>query len=195
VSTLIPLVFSSGWASGVNAYLVVLVLGLADRYGDYSEIPDILGRTDVLIGAALLYVMEFVADKIPYIDSAWDTISTFVRPTVAAAIGVAVGVHQDISGLETLGLAGLGGSTALASHSVKAGSRLAVNSSPEPVSNIATSLVEDGVVVGVMLLLIHHPWVALAITATLLVLGLTLVWWLLGKVRRGWRRWKGRPIT
>lgn len=195
MSTLIPLVFSSGWASGVNAYLVVLVLGLADRYGDYSEIPDILGRTDVLIGAALLYVMEFVADKIPYIDSAWDTISTFVRPTVAAAIGVAVGVHQDISGLETLGLAGLGGSTALASHSVKAGSRLAVNSSPEPVSNIATSLVEDGVVVGVMLLLIHHPWVALAITATLLVLGLTLVWWLLGKVRRGWRRWKGRPIT
>lgn len=195
MSTLIPLVFSSGWASGVNAYLVVLVLGLADRYGDYPEIPDVLGRTDVLIGAALLYIMEFVADKIPYIDSAWDTISTFVRPTVAAAIGVAVGVHQDISGLETLGLAGLGGGTALASHSVKAGSRLAVNSSPEPVSNIATSFAEDGVVVGVMLLLIHHPWIALALTATLLVLGLTLVWWLLGKVRRGWRRWKGRPIT
>lgn len=195
MSTLIPLVFSSGWASGVNAYLVVLVLGLADRYGDYPEIPDVLGRTDVLVGAALLYVMEFVADKIPYIDSAWDTISTFVRPTVAAAIAVAVGVHQDISGLETLGLAGLGGGTALASHSVKAGSRLAVNSSPEPVSNIVTSFVEDGVVVGVMLLLIHHPWIALTITATLLVLGLTLVWWLLGKVRRGWRRWKGRPIT
>ncbi|HMU37093.1 MAG TPA: DUF4126 domain-containing protein, partial [Marmoricola sp.] len=78
MTNLIPLVFSSGWASGVNAYLVVLVLGLADRFGDFAEIPDILARTDVLIGAGLLYVMEFVADKVPYLDSAWDTISTFV---------------------------------------------------------------------------------------------------------------------
>ncbi|HRV69451.1 MAG TPA: DUF4126 domain-containing protein [Marmoricola sp.] len=195
MTNLIPLVFSSGWASGVNAYLVVLVLGLADRFGDFTEIPDILARTDVLIGAGLLYVMEFVADKVPYIDSAWDTISTFVRPTVAAAIAVAIGTHQGTSAIETIGLAGLGGGTAFASHSVKAGSRLAVNSSPEPVSNLIASLAEDGLVVCVMVLLIHHPWIALAITLTLLIAGLGLLWWLMGKIRRGWRRWKGRPIT
>jgi hypothetical protein len=195
MSTLIPLVFSSGWASGVNAYLVVLVLGLADRYGDFADIPDVLSRTDVLIGAALLYVMEFVADKIPYIDSAWDTVSTVIRPTVAAAIAIALGNQYGASSAEVLGLAGLGGGTALASHSVKAGSRLAVNSSPEPVTNTLASLAEDGVVVGVVVLLIHHPWIALAVTATLLIIGLAVTWWLFGKIRRGWRRWKGRPIT
>ncbi len=195
MSTLIPLVFSSGWASGVNAYLVVLVLGIADRYGNFADIPDALSRTDVLIGAALLYVMEFVADKIPYIDSAWDAVSTVIRPTVAAAIGIALGNQYGASSMEVLGLAGLGGGTALASHSVKASSRLAVNSSPEPVTNTLASLAEDGVVVGVMVLLIHHPWIALGITATLLIIGLGLSWWLLGKIRRGWRRWKGRPIT
>jgi len=195
MSTLIPLVFSSGWASGVNAYLVVLVLGIADRYGNFADIPDALSRTDVLIGAALLYVMEFVADKIPYIDSTWDAVSTVIRPTVAAAIGIALGNQYGASSMEVLGLAGLGGGTALASHSVKASSRLAVNSSPEPVTNTLASLAEDGVVVGVMVLLIHNPWIALGITATLLIIGLGLSWWLLGKIRRGWRRWKGRPIT
>jgi hypothetical protein len=142
MSTLIPLVFSSGWASGVNAYLVVLVLGIADRYGNFADIPDALSRTDVLIGAALLYVMEFVADKIPYIDSAWDAVST-VDPTDRGRS------HREsrwattirgILGMEVLGLAGLGGGTALASHSVKASSRLAVNSSPEPVTNTLASL-------------------------------------------------------
>ena len=77
----LALVFSSGWASGVNAYLVVLVLGLADRFGDLAEIPDALGRgRRAGVAAALMYAMEFVADKIPYVDSAWDAISTAIRP-------------------------------------------------------------------------------------------------------------------
>ena len=78
----LSLAFTGGWASGVNAYLVVLLLGIADRFGDLSEVPDVLGRWDVLTVAALLYAMEFVADKIPYVDSTWDAISTAIRPTV-----------------------------------------------------------------------------------------------------------------
>ena len=100
MSGLVPLVFSSGWASGVNAYLVVLVLGLADRIGDFAQIPDVLGKTGVLVAAGLLYAMEFVTDKIPYLDSTWDAISTFIRPTVAAAIAVVVSQGGDTSGLE-----------------------------------------------------------------------------------------------
>lgn len=190
MSTLLPLVFSSGWASGVNAYLVVLVLGLSDRFGHFGQIPDALGRTDVLVGAAVLYAVEFVADKVPVLDSTWDAISTAIRPTVAAAIALLV--SGDANSVEQAGYAVLGGGTALASHSVKAGSRLAINSSPEPLSNIGASLAEDLTVVGVIVLAIHHPWVALGVTAVLLVVGLVALGWLLGKVRRGWRRWKGR---
>jgi hypothetical protein len=188
---LVPLVFSSGWASGVNAYLVVLVLGLSDRFGHFAQIPDGLARTDVLVGAGVLFLVEFVADKIPYLDSTWDTISTVIRPTVAAALALLV--SGDATSLEQAGYAVLGGGTALASHAVKAGSRLAINTSPEPVTNIAASLGEDVTVLGVVVLAIHHPWIALVVSATLLVAGIALLVVLLKHVRRGWRRWKGRP--
>ncbi len=187
---LVPLVFSSGWASGVNAYLVVLVLGLADRWGHFEQIPDQLARTDVLVAAAVLFVGEFVVDKVPYLDSTWDAISTVIRPTVAAVIAVLV--SGEATSVEQAAYAVLGGGTALASHSVKAGSRLAINASPEPFSNWTASLAEDGLVVAVVLLVINHPWIALTITAVLLVAGLSLLFWLMGRIRRGWRRWKGR---
>ncbi|HET7351548.1 MAG TPA: DUF4126 domain-containing protein [Marmoricola sp.] len=189
---LVPLVFSSGWASGVNAYLVVLVLGLADRGGDFEQIPDQLARTDVLVAAAVLFVGEFVVDKVPYLDSTWDAISTVIRPTVAAVIALLV--SGEATSLQQAGYAVLGGGTALASHSVKAGSRLAINASPEPFSNWTASLAEDGLVVAVVLLVINHPWIALTITAVLLVAGLSLLFWLMGRIRRGWRRWKGRTV-
>lgn len=189
---LLPLVFSSGWASGVNAYLVVLVLGLADRAGHFSQIPDTLGRTDVLVVAGLLYAIEFVTDKIPYLDSTWDSVSTVIRPVVAGAIALLV--SGDATSLQQAGYAALGGATALASHSVKAGARLAINTSPEPLSNIGASLGEDVTVLGVVVLAIHHPWVALGVSATLLVVGLVLLYFLMKVVRRGWRRWKGRPV-
>jgi hypothetical protein len=192
VVNLVPLVFSSGWASGVNAYLVVLVLGLADRWGDFEQIPDQLARTDVLVAAAVLFVGEFVVDKVPYLDSTWDAISTVIRPTVAAVIALLV--SGEATSLEQAAYAVLGGGTALASHSVKAGSRLAINASPEPFSNWAASLAEDGLVVAVVLLVINHPWIALTITAVLLVAGLSLLFWLMGRIRRGWRRWKGRTV-
>lgn len=190
MSPLIPLVFASGWASGVNAYLVVLVLGLADRFGDFSQLPDSLGNIWVLIGAGTLYAVEFVADKIPYVDSTWDSISTFIRPAVAAALAGAIA--GDLPTAEQLGYIVLGGGTALASHSVKAGSRLAINSSPEPFTNVGASLGEDVAVLGVVGLAIAHPWIAAGVSLLLLILGLVLVVVLLRFVRRGWRRWKGR---
>lgn len=185
------MVFSSGWASGVNAYLVVLVFGIADRLGDFASIPDTLGRTDVLAAAAVLYAVEFVMDKIPYLDSTWDVVSTVVRPTIGTAIALLV--SGDAGSVEQAAYGALGGGTALASHLVKAGGRLAINASPEPLTNILASLGEDIAVVGVVLLAIQHPRIALTVAAFLLVVGGVVVYHLLRLVRRGWRRWKGRP--
>lgn len=186
----LALTFSSGWASGVNAYLVVLVLGIADRVGDLSQVPDVLGRWDVLAAAAFLYSMEFVADKIPYIDSTWDAVSTAIRPTVGAVIGVllageATSLDQAVGGV-------VGGGSALLSHLVKAGSRLAINSSPEPVTNVAASLTEDVAVLGVVWLAIEHPRGAAAVAGVLLALGLVVLFLVARMIRRGWRRWKRR---
>ena len=186
----LPLVFSSGWASGVNAYLVVLVLGLADRTGDLAQVPDVLGRWDVLAAAGLLYAMEFVADKIPYLDSTWDAVSTAIRPTVGAVIGVLLA--GEASSLDQAVLGVVGGGTALLSHLVKAGSRLAINSSPEPVSNVAASLGEDVAVLGVVWFALEHPRAAAAIAGVLLAAGLVVLYLVARLVRRGWRRWKGR---
>jgi hypothetical protein len=188
---LVPMVFSSGWASGVNAYLVVLVLGLADRIGGFATIPDTLGRTDVLVAAGALYAVEFVMDKIPFLDSTWDTVSTVTRPAIGTAIALLVSGDADSVQQAAYGV--LGGGTALASHLVKAGGRLAINASPEPVSNVVASLSEDAAVVGVVLLAIDHPRIALVVSAVLLVVGGYVVYHLLRLVRRGWRRWKGRP--
>jgi hypothetical protein len=186
----LSLAFTGGWASGVNAYLVVLVLGIADRVGGLSEVPDVLGRWDVLVAAGLLYAMEFVADKIPYVDSTWDAISTAIRPTVGAVIGVLLA--GDATSLEQAVLGVVGGGTALLSHLVKAGGRLAINGSPEPVSNVVASVTEDVTVVGVIWIAIEHPQAAAAIAAVLLVLGLVMLLVVSRFVRRGWRRWKGR---
>lgn len=186
----LPLAFSSGWASGVNAYLVVLVLGLADRAGDLEQVPDVLGRWDVLGVAAFLFAMEFIADKIPWIDSTWDAISTAIRPTVGAVIGVLLA--GEATSLEQAVLGVVGGGTALLSHAVKAGSRLAINTSPEPISNIAASLTEDVAVLGVVWFAIEHPRAAAAIAGVLLAVGLVVLYMVARLIRRGWRRWKGR---
>ena len=188
--SVLPLVFSTGWATGVNCYLVVLVLGVADRVGDLAQVPDVLGSWPVLAVALVMYAMEFVADKIPLIDSTWDAVSTAIRPTAGAVIGVllagdATSLDQAVAGV-------VGGGTALLSHLVKAGSRLAINSSPEPVTNIGASIAEDVAVLGVVWFAIDHPRAAAAIAGVLLVLGLVVLYLVAKVVRRGWRRWKGR---
>ncbi len=183
-------VFSSGWASGLNCYLVVLVLGIADRVHDTDQVPNVLQRWDVLGVAAALYAMEFVADKIPYVDSTWDAVSTAIRPTAGAVVGVLLAGQAD--SLNGAVAAVVGGGSALLSHAVKAGTRLAINSSPEPVTNIGASITEDLLVVGVVWFAIQHPEAAAAIAALLLAAGLVLLYALARLVRRGWRRWKGR---
>jgi hypothetical protein len=189
----LSLAFSSGWASGINAYLVVLVLGLADRAGTVAEIPDVLGRWDVLAAAGFMYAMEFVADKIPYVDSTWDAVSTAIRPTVGAVIGVLLA--GDASTLEQAVLGVVGGSTALLSHLAKAGGRLAINASPEPFTNIAASLTEDVAVLGVVWFALENPRAAAAIAGVLLALGLVMLVVLGRLVRRGWRRWQARDTV
>jgi hypothetical protein len=168
----------------------VLVLGIADRVGGLSEIPDVLGRWDVLTVAFFLYAMEFVADKIPYLDSTWDVVSTAIRPTVGAVIGVLIAGDADTLGQAVAGV--VGGGTALLSHAVKAGSRLAINASPEPVTNVTASVVEDVAVLGVIWFAIENPRAAAAIAAVLLAGGLVMLYLLGRLIRRGWRRWKKR---
>ena len=186
----LALAFSSGWGSGLNSYLVVLVLGIAERISDTDRIPHVLATWPVLVVAGLLYAVEFVGDKIPYVDSAWDAVSTFIRPVVGAVIGVLLA--GDATSLDQAVLGVVGGGSALAAHTVKAGSRLAVNASPEPFTNIGLSLGEDGLVLAVVSLAVHHPHLAAAIAAVLLVIGLVVVYLLAKLIRRGWRRWKAK---
>ena len=186
----LALTFSSGWASGINAYLVVLVLGISDRVGSFAEIPDGLGRWDGLAAAGFLYAMEFIADKIPYIDSTWDAISTAIRPTAGAVIGVLLA--GDASSLDQAVLGVVGGGAALLSHLAKAGTRLAINASPEPATNILASLTEDAAVLGVVWFSREHPEAAAAIAGVLLLLGLVVLLLVARLVRRGWRRWRKR---
>jgi hypothetical protein len=179
-------VLTSGWASGVNVYATLLVIGLIGRYGDVERVPDVLERTDVLLLTAVLSALEFVADKIPYVDSAWDAVHTVIRPAVGAILGTLVAGEADDLG-EAAG-AVLGGTTALASHAAKASLRLAVNASPEPASNIVLSLSENAAVVGVLLLAIDYPWLALAVAMALLVAAGVFAVVLIRTIRRGWDR-------
>lgn len=184
----IALAFSSGWASGVNSYLVVLVLGIADRVGGFDQIPDLLGRWEVLGVAGAMYAFEFVADKVPYVDSAWDVVSTLIRPFVGGTVGVLIA--GDSAAINELAGGTVGGTTAFVSHLVKAGTRVAVNTSPEPFTNIAVSVGEDVAVLAVVWFAVQHPYVAASLAATLLVLGIALLLLSWRLVRRGWRRFQ-----
>lgn len=193
---LTALVFSSGWASGVNAYATVAVLGVIARLDDrapaFAEVvPEVFGRPAVLAAALLMFALEFVVDKVPWLDSLWDTVSTVVRPLIGAV--VASQLSADASSVDQALLTVLGGGTALTSHGVKSGLRLAVNTSPEPFSNGVVSLGEDVSVIGVMLLALAHPWWALGISAGLLVTGLVLVFLLWRAIRTAWRRRRPPP--
>jgi len=185
---LVGLTFASGWASGINAYATVLVLGLLGRFAGVADVPAGFQRTDVLIVMAVLTVLEFVADKIPYLDSAWDAISTFIRPVAGAVIGALVaGASGD---LPAIVLASLGGITALVSHAVKAGLRLAINTSPEPVTNIGASLTGDVAVVSVATLAALAPIVAAIVAGVLLIITLVLLVFAFSRLRKGWQAFR-----
>lgn len=185
---MLPTVFATGWASGVNAYLTVLMLGLLGRFGGVEQVPLGLARTDVLLIAGAMFAVELVVDKIPYLDSGWDAISTAIRPTVGAVLGLLIA--GDAGRNEQILLATIGGAVALVSHLTKASLRLAVNTSPEPASNIAASSGEDIAVAGLTSLAVTSPWLAFGVTAGLLVLGGVLALVMARTIRRGYRRWR-----
>jgi hypothetical protein len=188
---LVPTLISTGWASGVNAYLTVALLSLLGRAG-VGEVPESLQSDAVLIGALAMFAIEFVTDKVPYLDSAWDAVHTAVRPALASALGVSFAGSAAVSGLEEVLSGGGSGAMALASHAVKAGLRLGVNASPEPFSNIVVSLVEDSLAAGVVVLALNHPVEAAVIAVVLLAAGVALLVLLASRIRRALRRLKER---
>ena len=176
-------VISAGWASGVNAYLTVAMLSLLGRAGAV-EVPSQLESDPILIGALAMFAIEFVADKVPYIDNAWDAIHTLIRPAIGSALGFEFAGDAAVSGGDEL-LSGVGaGTTALASHGVKAGLRLGINASPEPVSNVIASLTEDGLVAAIVAFSIEQPELAALIALVLLAIGAGLVIFIWTRVRR-----------
>jgi hypothetical protein len=184
----VSLIFTSGVASGVNSYAAVLVLGLLGRFGHIAAIPAVLERPSVLAAAAVLFIGQFVVGKIPLLDSAWDVAHTALRPVVGGAIGVVMAQQAHASSAGVIGAAALGGGSALASHVVKTGTRIGVNASPEPFSNIVASLLEDLGVTGLVSLAVFHPVAAAIITAVVLAASIVLFVLLASRIRRGWQR-------
>ncbi len=179
------LIAGSGWAAGLNLYAVTLVLGVAGRLG-WTDVPELLTRTDVLIVAGVLYLIEFVADKVPYLDNLWDVANTVIRPLGAAALGLVLAGESESIGAAMGAL--VAGALALSAHGTKATTRAAVNTSPEPFSNITLSVMEDGVAGGLTLLGIFVPLAALVVALVLMVAGGFLVFKLWRGLARLWRR-------
>jgi hypothetical protein len=185
----IGLIAGSGWASGINLYLVTLLLGLAGRMG-WADIPEVLTRTDVMIVAGVLFLVEFVADKIPYLDSVWDAIHTVVRPLGAGALGAVVAGQSPSIGA-ALGAA-VAAALALDAHVAKATTRLAVNTSPEPVSNVAVSVLEDLGVGVLVILAVTYPILTVVVVGILVVAATAVTVWLWKVGRQAWGRVRDR---
>ena len=182
----------ASFASGLNLYATVAALGLLQRYG-VIQLPaslDILAHPVVMGAAITLYVVEFVADKIPYVDNVWDVIHTFIRPPAAGVLAYAALAGVPDHWRVTAAL--LAGSVALTSHSTKASTRAAANASPEPVSNWVLSLTEDGVAVFLTWLATTHPVLTFFLVLVLVLLSVVLVVKLFGFLRRLIRRIFGR---
>ncbi|MBN2120820.1 MAG: DUF4126 domain-containing protein [Candidatus Omnitrophica bacterium] len=165
----------SSWASGVNLYLTIAGLGIAQRM-NWIDLPgnlEVLSHPLVILTAALLYAVEFVADKVPYVDSAWDSIHTAIRPIGGAALGY-MAMAQAGPTLQ-IPVALLTGTIAADSHITKATTRAAINTSPEPVTNSIASITEDLSVAGVLYLVIQHPIIA---SIVVIVFVLFSIWFL-----------------
>ncbi len=189
---LLALALASAVASGLNAYGSVAMIGLLQRY-DVIHLPPPMNALsqDWVIGVALaLFAIEFVADKIPYFDNLWDAIHTFIRVPVGA--GLAAGFFADQAGPWQALMAVVGGALALQSHGTKASARLAVNASPEPLSNWALSLGEDILVALLLWMAASHPYITLAILAVLVVVFVLLLRVILDALLRLLRRLSGR---
>lgn len=185
LTQLVALAAVLGFASGIRLYAVLLVVGLVG-YAGWVELPSglaILQHPFVLIAAGVMFLVEFVADKIPGVDTLWDGIQTFIRIPAGAALAAGVFGGVDSAAWTTVA-AILGGTLAATSHFTKAGTRAAANTSPEPFSNVALSVAEDVAVGGLLWLVMTYPWVAAAIVGVLVLVAL----WALPKLFRFVRR-------
>ncbi len=165
----------AGWTSGISLYLTVALLGISSRMG-WLHLPggmDTLSHPLIIGLALILYFIEFVADKVPYVDSAWDSIHTIIRPVGAGAVGALAGTENGPVMQTAFALAA--GTFALNAHALKASSRLAINTSPEPFSNIAASVAEDTLVIFLFWFFAKHPVLACLLVLVLFVVSIYLV--------------------
>ncbi len=179
------LLIVAGWTSGINAYLTVLIIGLGGRLG-WIDTPPSLESTWVLALAGVAFGLEFVADKLPLFDSAWDLAHTLIRPSVAAAVGVAAAGVPGAT-LSRPQAAALTAGLALVAHMSKATTRLAINVSPEPLTNLTASVTEDAVVGGLMALALARPRLAAVMALVAMVLFAVVALALISVARRGIR--------
>jgi Domain of unknown function (DUF4126) len=178
-------ILGSGWASGLNLYGVVALLGIGGRL-DWIDTPKGIQQWWVIGIALFFFAIEFVADKVPLVDSVWDSVHTFVRPVGAAMLAIILAGDQPSAQKVLMALAS--GSLALTSHGAKATTRLAANTSPEPFSNIGLSVIED-VIVAAMIWLVAKAPVAAGVLAVLLgILCALIVWRLWRFAKRIFRR-------
>ena len=180
----IALMLGAGWASGINLYAAILALGLMGNMGAVELPPglEMVQEPVVLMAAGLMYFVEFFADKIPGVDSGWDALHTFIRIPGGAVLAAAAVGHVDPAFQVAAVL--VGGGLAATSHATKAGSRVMINSSPEPFSNWTASVVEDVAVIGGIWVSLHNPWLFIALMALFILLAI----WLLPKIWRGVKR-------
>jgi Domain of unknown function (DUF4126) len=176
----LSLAMGTAWTSGINLYATVAALGIANRL-EMIQLPqnlEVLSHPGVIAIACIMYFIEFFADKVPYLDTGWDALHTFIR-VPAGAILAARSLGDMNPPLELMALLA-GGSIALVAHGTKATARLAINASPEPFSNWAASITEDLTVFGSLWLMFHHPIVMMI----LVLFFLALVAWLAPKIYR-----------
>jgi hypothetical protein len=174
------LLLGSGWSAGINLYLTAAGLGIAHRL-HWINLPgelDVLSHWAVIAVAVILYAIEFFADKFPYVDSAWDSVHTIIRPAGGMMIGYLA--MSDANPAYQFAIALLIGSIALDSHLTKATTRVVINTSPEPVSNSIASVTEDAGVLGVLYLIINYPIIA----SLLVILFVVFSFWFLKKMFR-----------
>ena len=175
---------ATSWASGLNVYATIFVLGYLQQTGGVTLPPDLMVVANplVMFVAAFMYVVEFFADKIPGVDTAWDTLHTVVR--IPAGALLAAGAFGDAGSATQFAAALVGGGLAGSTHFTKAGARVLINTSPEPFTNWTASLTEDAAVIGGLWTALHHPVLFLV----LLALFLLALLWLLPRLWRALRR-------
>ena len=184
VAHTIALTMGVAWASGINLYAAILMLGLLGATG-HMVLPEHLAMLSdplVIFAAGVMYMVEFFADKIPGVDSGWDALHTFIRiPAGAALAAAAVG---DVSPAVALAAGIVGGGISAGAHATKAGSRILINASPEPFTNWVASVSEDVIVIGGLFAALYHPWLFIV----LLILFILLMVWLFPKLWRGLKK-------